>query len=141
MYILKTLTMHISFDWYALRLWYFTQVYLLWRRFQWVWTDLTLMFDMHFENFNHAYIICLVCTRTVIFDTSVCCDKIISVGINRFDFVNLTFMFDLLTENFNLGCIFWMVCIWILIFYMSVCYDKIFPLVPTVWLCELDLCV
>jgi hypothetical protein len=36
---------------------------------------LTLVFDIHIENFNYAYIFLMVCTRTLIFHLSVCCDK------------------------------------------------------------------
>jgi hypothetical protein len=42
MYILKTLTIHISFDWYVLELWYFTWVFVVTRWFQWVRTGLIL---------------------------------------------------------------------------------------------------
>jgi hypothetical protein len=75
------------------------------KTFLWVPTalTLTLVFDLHIENFNHAYIFSMVCSRILIFRMSVFCDKSfqwLPTGLT------LTFMFDLLTENFNLRRIF-----------------------------------
>jgi hypothetical protein len=70
---------------------------------------LTLVLDLLIQNFNLGYIFWMVCTRTLIFHMSVCCDK-------TFQWVptgeTLTF-----TENLNIGCIIWMVCVFTVIFH------------------------
>jgi hypothetical protein len=88
------------------------------------------MLDSLIKKFNLGYIFQMVCTRMLIFDMSVPCDKIFSWVANFFDLVTLTLMFDLLMKNFNLGYNFQMVCTRALIFHMSVPCDKIFSWVP-----------
>jgi hypothetical protein len=81
---------------------------------------LTLVFDPLIKNFNLGYNFQMVCTRMLIFHTSVSCDKIFSLVPKFFDLVTLTLMFDPLIKNFNLGYNFQMVCTRMLIFHMSV---------------------
>jgi hypothetical protein len=87
---------------------------------------LTLMFDVLIKNFNLGCNFQMVCTRMLIFYTSVPCDNIFSLVPIFIYLVTLTLMFDPFIENFNLGYNFEMVCTRMLIFYMSVLCDKIF---------------
>jgi hypothetical protein len=102
---------------------------------------LTLMFDIHIENFNHAHILWLVCTNILIFHIGVCCDKMISVGTNRFDFVYLTFMFDLLTENLILAISFEWYVLGFWYFTWVFVVTRPFRGYQQVWHCYLDLYV
>jgi hypothetical protein len=137
-YLLKTLTLVISFEWYVLGLWYFSWVFLLKRLFcgyhRFDIVTLTLMFNLLIENFNHAYIFWVVCTKTLIFHFT-----LVFVVIKPFIAYQQISPCDLdlyawLTENFNLGFIFWMVslvCIRTLIFQMSAPWNKTILWVPT----------
>jgi hypothetical protein len=79
-YLLKIWTLAISFDWEVQGLWHYTRVFLLTRPFhgtkKFDLATLTLVFDLHIENFNHAYIFWIVCTTKVtealIFHISFC---------------------------------------------------------------------
>jgi hypothetical protein len=62
-YLIKTLTLAISLEWYILGLLYFTSLSSI-KTFPWVPTDLVLTFNLPIENFNHAYILRIVCTKT-----------------------------------------------------------------------------
>jgi hypothetical protein len=78
-HLLKTLTLAITFEWYILRLWYFTWVFLVtkfydgYKRFDLV--TLTLVFNLLIDNFNLGCIFWLVSTRTLIFHMSFSFDK------------------------------------------------------------------
>jgi hypothetical protein len=80
-YLLKTLTLAITFKWYVLGRRYFTWVFLVTRSFNGYQNfdivTLTLVFDLLVENFNLVYNIWMVSTRALIFRMSVPCDKTI----------------------------------------------------------------
>jgi hypothetical protein len=124
-YLLKTLTLAITFRWYVLWCWYFTWVLLSW---------VPNFFDLDVKNFNFGCNFQMVCTRALIFHISVSYSKTFPWAPNIFEL--LTLMFDPLIKNFNLGCNFQMVCTTMLTFHMSVSFDKIFSCVPkflTLW--------
>jgi hypothetical protein len=63
---------------------------------------LTLVIDLHIENFNLGYIFWLVGTRALTFHMSVHCEDIFKCT-HIFDLVTLTLVLDLLIKNFNIG--------------------------------------
>jgi hypothetical protein len=74
-YLLKTLTIPLSFEWHVLSfecsLW--QDLSMGTNRFDFV--TLTLVFDLFIQNLSHGYNFWMVCTKTLIFHMSVCCDK------------------------------------------------------------------
>jgi hypothetical protein len=90
---------------------------------------LALVFDLHIDNFNHSYMLWLVCTKTLICHMSVCCDKSfqwIPTGLTLWPW-----SLCLTLGKLNLRSISWMVCIRSLIFHMNVPWDKTFQWVLT----------
>jgi hypothetical protein len=91
----------------------------------------SLVFDQHIKNFNHAYVSWMVYTRSLIFHISFCCEKSFQwyqqVWPCDLDIYFLTY----LLKTFNFSWIFWMVCTRTLIFHMIVSWDKTFPWVLT----------
>jgi hypothetical protein len=124
-YLLKTLTLAISF--WLIGTW--TSIFHISvssdKAFLRVPTVLTLVFDLHIANFNHAYIFSMVslCSRILIFHEFLLW-QILSVDANRFDL-------DLYFLLINCNGIFWMVCIMTLIFNTSLPWDRTLPWVPT----------
>jgi hypothetical protein len=70
-YLLKTLTLAVTFKWYVLGCWYFTWVFHVTRSFLLDLVTLTLMFNLLIKNFNLGYDFQMVCTGTLIFVMSV----------------------------------------------------------------------
>jgi hypothetical protein len=140
-YLLKTLTLAITFKWYVVECWYFTWVFLVTRSFhgyQNFWPcDLDLNVWL-IKNFNLGYNFQMVCTRT---DISHECTlrQNLFMGTKIFDLVTLTLVFDLLIKNFNLGYNIWMVSTRALIFHMSVPCERPFHGYQQIWPCDLDL--
>jgi hypothetical protein len=114
-YLLKTLTLAVSFEWYVLGPWYFTRVFLMT-----IYLDLfmgtkifhllnlILVFDLLIEYFNFGYIFWMEGTRALTFHMNIPCNKTFS-WVQKFVLVTLTMVLDLFIENFNLGYIFWLV--------------------------------
>jgi hypothetical protein len=91
-YLSKTLTLAISFDLYVQRLWYFR--YMGTSRFDLV--TLTLVFDLHIVNLNHAYIWMVYNLLRSWYFTWDFLWQVLLLGTNKFALVTLTLMFDLL---------------------------------------------
>jgi hypothetical protein len=58
-----------------------------------IFDPVTLVFDLHSENFNHVYIFFYSIYEDFDILNEFLLWQILSVGINRFDLVTLTFMF------------------------------------------------
>jgi hypothetical protein len=113
--LLKTLTLAITFKWYVFGCWYFTRLFLVTRSlhgYQTFWPcDLDLDVWPTYKNFNLGYNFQMVCTRMLIFHTSVPYDKIFSWVQNFLTMWpwHLTYLFKTLTlaitfKWYVLGC-------------------------------------
>jgi hypothetical protein len=128
-YLLKTLTLAITFKWYVRGRSYFkgTKIFDV--------VNLTLVFGQLIKNFNLGYNIWMVSTRVLIFHMSVPCNMTFPWVPTDLTLWLLPWCLTYLLKTLTL-LYFWLVGTRSLTFYMNVHYDKNFPSEPrilTLW--------